>query len=146
MPAPRVSTEVPLSRAEWDLLVRLPRHVLIAARAAEPDPAQRSVAEGLAGIAAIAAGRDTPSRLVRDVVAEIYTESSADDLVVAEDPAGRVADVAGVLAECRVAAHLLRHRVLPADAAAYRRWIEDVAAIQRRVPDRFLDELHRALE
>jgi hypothetical protein len=146
MPAPRVSTEVPLSRAEWDLLVRLPRHVLIAAMAAEPDPEQLSVADGLAGIAAIAAGRDAPSRLVHDVVAEIYTESSADDLVVAADPAGRAADIAGVLAECRVAAHLLRHRVLPADAAAYRCWIEDVAAIQRRVPDRFLDELHRALE
>ena len=143
MPAPRVSTEVPLSRAEWDLLVRLPRHVLIAATAAEPD---LSVADGLAGIAAIAAGRDAPSRLVRDVVAEIYTESSADDLVVAADPAGRAADIAGVLAECRVAAHLLRQRMLPADAAAYRSWIEDVAASERRVPDRFLDELHRALE
>ena len=42
---------------EWDLLTRLPARVMIAATSAEPDSDRRTVAEGLAGIDAIAAGK-----------------------------------------------------------------------------------------
>src|SRR5437773_1936167 len=86
--------------SEWDLLVRLPGRVLVAATSAgrdsAPDSAAQTVADGLAGIEAIAAGRGAGSRLVREVVAAIYAERDADD----DLPIG----TGGVLAECRVAA------------------------------------------
>src|SRR5262249_31368691 len=62
------------SREEWDLLVRLPGRVVIAATSAEPDSPHHSVAEGLAGIDAIAAGRNSASTFVRGVVSAIYAE------------------------------------------------------------------------
>ena len=41
---------------EWELLVRLPARIMIAATSAEKDSDRRTVDEGLAGINAIAAG------------------------------------------------------------------------------------------
>ena len=59
----RQRTELPFRRAEWELLVRLPGRVVVAATSAHVDPARRTtVAEGLAGIDAIAAGRASASR------------------------------------------------------------------------------------
>jgi hypothetical protein len=111
--------------AEWDLLVRLPRRVLLAA-ASIHDTTRHTVAEGLAGIEAIAAGRTSPSRLVRDIVAAIYAEPD-DDLPGPEELTDPPARVAGVLAECRAAGWLLADRTPAADAAAYRGWLSDVA-------------------
>src|SRR5439155_14251425 len=82
--ATRQRTEVPFRRAEWDLLVKLPGRVVVAATSAQADPARRTVAEGLAGIDAIAAGRASASRLVREIVAAIYDEPD-DDRPVAEE-------------------------------------------------------------
>jgi hypothetical protein len=159
----RTVTELPLSRQEWDLLTRLPRRVLVAATSAEPDSARHTVAEGLAGIEAIAAGRTASSALVRAVVAEIYAEVDGDDEhPVAEEFTQRAAGIAAVLGECRTAARVLADRTTPADAKAYRDWLEAIAtavcaaartggllgvggvaisAAERQ----FLDELHRAL-
>jgi hypothetical protein len=114
--------------AEWDLLARLPRRVLIAATSVEHESTRHTVAEGLAGIEAIAAGRASSSRLVRDVVAAIYAEPD-DDAPVAEELADPRAGVAGMLAECRTAARLLADRTPAIDAAAYRGWLSDIAAI-----------------
>ncbi|GAA1805351.1 hypothetical protein HC028_03555 [Planosporangium flavigriseum] len=112
-------------QAEWDLIVRLPGRVLIAATVIERDSVRHTVAESLAGIEAIAAGRASPSRLLRDVVAAIYAEQAGDT-----DP-GEFADprsgVASVLADCRVAARTLERRASAADAAAYRDWLTDIA-------------------
>jgi hypothetical protein len=111
--------------SEWDLLVRLPGRVLVATTSVVPDGAERGVAEGLAGIEAIAAGRASPSRLVSDVVAAIYAEQVGDD-----DPwefADPRSGIASVLAECRAAARTLEDHVSGTDAAAYRDWLVDIA-------------------
>jgi hypothetical protein len=142
-----------LSPSEWDLLVGLPGRVLIAATSVERDSAKHTVAEGLAGIEAIAAGRASASRLVHDVVAAIYAERIADG-----DPqefADRRSGIANVLAECRSAARTLENRATSADAAAYRAWLVDIATtvcsaarIQSQVTlaeRRFLTDLSLAL-
>jgi hypothetical protein len=111
--------------AEWNLIVRLPGRVLIAATAIERDNVRHNVAEGLAGIEAIAAGRASPSRLLRDVVAAIYAEQGGDS-----DPrefADPRSGIAGVLADCRVVARTLDRRAPFADAAAYRDWLVGIA-------------------
>ena len=115
-----------LSADDWDLLVRLPGQVVVAATSAEPDTPRRTVAEGLAGIDAIAAGRQSTSPLVRDVVAAIYQESG-DDPPAAEEFADPSAGIAQVLGACRDAACALGERAGPEDAEAYRRWIEAIA-------------------
>jgi hypothetical protein len=103
---------------EWELLVRLPGRVLVAATSAQPDSARHTVAEGLAGIEAIAAGRASPSQLVRDVVTAVYAEQLADD---AQE------GIARVLAECRAATRTLAATASRADADAYRWWLIDIA-------------------
>jgi hypothetical protein len=123
--APRQGTELPFDRTEWDLLVKLPGRVVVAAVlgtgvSAQPDPARRTVAEGLAGIDAIAAGRASASRLVRDVVAAIYDEPDDHGL----DP---VIDTAEVLDACRSAGRVLRERAGRVDADAYRHWLVTIA-------------------
>jgi hypothetical protein len=92
--------------------------VVVAATAVHEDPVHRTVAEGLAGIDAIAAGRASASRLVRDVVAAIYDEDEPD-----HDP-----PVDGnLLAACRTAVRLLDERVGRLDADAYRNWLVAIA-------------------
>ncbi len=113
-------------RDEWELLVRLPGQVVVAATSAEADSPRRTVAEGLAGIEAIAAGRDSVSGLVRDIVAEIYHET--DTPPAAEEYSDPAAGIVGVLACCRQAAELLANRATREDADAYRHWIEAIAA------------------
>jgi hypothetical protein len=112
-------------RDEWELLVRLPGQVVVAATSAEADSPRRTVTEGLAGIEAIAAGRDSVSGLVRDVVAEIYHET--DTPPAAEEYRDPAAGIAGVLAACRQAAGVLATRTGREDADAYRHWIEAIA-------------------
>ena len=115
------------ARDEWELLTTLPRRVLIAATSAEADTQRRTVAEGLAGIEAIAAGRSSESALVREVVTAIYAEEDAD-APTAEEFDDRTAGIAQTLAACRHATALLSARGTPSDAAAYRSWLTDVAA------------------
>jgi hypothetical protein len=113
-------------RDEWELLVRLPGQVVVAATSAEADSPRRTVAEGLAGIEAIAAGRDSVSGLVRDVVATIYHET--DTPPAAEEYRDPAAGISGVLACCRRAAAVLATRAAREDADAYRHWIEAIGA------------------
>jgi hypothetical protein len=126
-PAPRtVGTFAP---DDWWLLVRLPAAVMVATVGAQQDPPRRTVAEGLAGLDAIAAGRASDSELVRTVVAAIYAEP--DDGVTESDagsggtPGG--ADLYPVLSQCRRVTEVLRHGADPADADAYRQWVRDIA-------------------
>jgi hypothetical protein len=113
-------------RDEWELLVRLPGQVVVAATSAEADSPRRTVAEGLAGIEAIAAGRDSVSGLVRDVVTSIYHETGRPS--AAEEYRDPASGIAGVLACCRRAAGVLAVRTGREDADAYRHWIEAIAA------------------
>jgi hypothetical protein len=114
------------SRNEWNLLVRLPGQVLIAATSAEPDGARRTVAEGLAGIDAIAAGRKSDNALIRQVVSTIYAER-AEDTPAAEEFVDREAGIAAVLAAARVASDVLAERSTPVDRDAYRDWVASIA-------------------
>jgi hypothetical protein len=122
-PASRSTVALSFPPAEWDLIVQLPGRVLIAATAVERDSVRHTVAEGLAGIEAIAAGRASSSRLLRDVVAAIYAEQVGDsDPREFTDPRS---GIASVLADCRVVARTLQRRA--ADADAYRDWLVDIA-------------------
>jgi len=115
------------SRGEWSLLVRLPGQVLIAATSAEADGARRTVAEGVAGIDAIAAGRGSDNALVRRVVGTIYAERE-EDAPAAEEFTDRESGIAAVIAAARVASSVLVQRSAPADRAAYRDWLASIAA------------------
>ncbi len=161
-PATRPHTELPFRRTEWDLLVKLPGRVVVAATSVHPDSTRRTVAEGLAGIGAIAAGRASASRLVRDVVAAIYDESD-DDRPGAEEFRDRTAGVEAVLDSCRAAGRLLTERAGRLEADAYRHWLVAIAtrvchaartggllslggAALSPVEQRFLTELAAALD
>ncbi|WP_026268761.1 hypothetical protein [Micromonospora sp. CNB394] len=137
------------SVAEWDLLTDLPGRVLVAAASPGPGRPPRGVAAGLAGLDAVAAGRAFDSDLVRAVVAAIYARH---DGVTERDE--HLTDLVDLLAAVRAAVRVLRRRADPADSAAYRQWVESVAARVCRsgqtVPSpadrRFLDRLGGALD
>ncbi len=114
------------SPEEWELLVRLPGQVVIAATSAEPDGARRTVAEGLAGLDAIAAGRTSQNPLVRNVVATIYAEHD-DAQPAAEEFVDRAGGLAAVLMSCHRAAGLLGERGSVEDRHAYQEWLRTIA-------------------
>jgi hypothetical protein len=108
---------------EWRLITRLPAEVMVTTVVTQNGGGPRyTVAEGLAGLDAIAAGRVSDSDLVRAVVAAIYAEPEPD----ADRQCG-APDRSGVLADCRRVAEILRASADPADAAAYRHWVQQVA-------------------
>jgi hypothetical protein len=109
--------------AEWDLLTRLPARMLAAVlTVGDSSP---PVDEGLAGVAAIAAGRVAHTALVREVVAAVYAR---DDLP-AGLPGATPPPPAAVCAECATAGRILAHRIPTREAAAYRRWALHVAEV-----------------
>jgi hypothetical protein len=114
------------SPEEWELLVRLPGQVVIAATSAEADGARRTVAEGLAGLDAIAAGRSSANPLVRTVVSTIYAEHDASQ-PAAEEFVDRAAGLAAVLMSCHRAAGLLAERSADDDRLAYQAWLQSIA-------------------
>jgi hypothetical protein len=112
---------------EWQLIIRLPGRVIVAASSTGADNPVRAVTEGLAGLDGIAAGRSFDSELVRAVVAAIYAES--DDGHSAPVQAGHADGGLGeLLRSCRVAVQTLARHADPADSAAYRQWVQSVAA------------------
>ncbi len=137
------------SSAEWDLLTDLPGRVLVAAASPGPGRPPCGVAAGLAGLDAVAAGRGFDSDLVRAVVSAIYARHDG-----ATARSERLTEVVDLLAACRAAVRVLRRRADPADSAAYRQWVESVAARVCQAGDvgpspadrRFLDRLGGALD
>ncbi|HEY7223512.1 MAG TPA: hypothetical protein VH561_07880 [Micromonosporaceae bacterium] len=111
-------------RDEWELVVTLPRRVLLAAVAAAPADGRRA-AEGIAGIEAIASGLASPSPLLREVVAAIYAESYQDP----DEPGDADVITVRTLAACRYAANVVATRCGPEDASAYREWLLHIAAV-----------------
>ncbi|MEU5786377.1 hypothetical protein ABZ754_01440 [Micromonospora purpureochromogenes] len=135
------------SAAEWDLLTTLPGRVLVAAASPTPGRPPRGVAAGLAGLDAVAAGRASDSDLVRAVVTAIYARHDG-----APAQSDQLTDLVDLLAACRAAVRVLGRRADPADSAAYRQWVESVAARVCRAGDppgpadrRLLDRLGGAL-
>ncbi|HEX5595022.1 MAG TPA: hypothetical protein VFX61_03230 [Micromonosporaceae bacterium] len=121
----------PYTPTEWRLLTRLPGQVLVAAvriRSTEaPGTSDRAVADGLAGLEGFAAGRAFDSDLVRAVVRAIYAEAD-EDFAVLESLADRGAMRAELFAACHAAVGLLAERTDLADSAAYRQWVQSIAA------------------
>jgi hypothetical protein len=116
-----------LPEAQCRALTRLPRRVITVTPGAAPANPVAALREGLAGLDAIAAGLASDSDLVRAVVMAIYAES--DD--GAPPPLGggeRTGEPEALLTECREVTRLLVGRVDPADSAAYRQWVQSVAA------------------
>ena len=111
------------SVTEWDLITGLPGRVIVIATQPGPGRPYPGVAAGLAGLEAVAAGRAFDSDLVRAVVATIY---SRHDGATAPEPCP--ADLVDVLAACRAVVRILDRRADPADSAAYRQWVQSVAA------------------
>jgi hypothetical protein len=99
---------------------------MMAATSTEPDSDRRTVDEGLAGINAIAAGASSESDLVKAAVAAIYAEADPDP-PTAEQFHDRVSGMTEVFVSCRAAALVLDARATPADALAYRQWVESIA-------------------
>lgn len=119
------SVALSFGRDEWELIVTLPRRVLIAALAAAPAEGRHAV-DGIAGIAAIASGLASPSPLVREVVASIYSENHhyPDDMS-GDGEQGTVQ----TLAACRYAAEVVANRCGVADMSAYTDWLHHIAAV-----------------
>ncbi|MGC4886831.1 hypothetical protein [Micromonospora sp. NBC_01392] len=142
-------TTAAYSAAEWDLLTDLPGRVLVAAASPGPGRPPRGIAAGLAGLDAVAAGRAFDSDLIRAVVTAIYARHDG-----AAVRAERLTDLVDLLAAARAAVRVLRRRADPADSAAYRQWVESVAARVCRAGGtspspadrRFLDRLAGALD
>jgi hypothetical protein len=111
------------SATEWDLLTGLPGRVIVAAIAPTPGRPARGVAEGVAGLDAVAAGRAFDSDLVRAVVTAIYARHDGTP-----PPTERLTDLVDLLSACRAAVRVLDRRADPADSAAYRQWVQSVAA------------------
>lgn len=118
------SAALSFKRDEWELIVTLPRRVLMAAVASAPARGRRA-AEGIAGIEAIASGLASPSPLVRDVVGSIYSESHSEPVELLGDDDS----VLQTLAACRYASELVATRCPYDDAAAYCQWIRHIAAV-----------------
>ena len=122
--------ELSFDRDEWELIVTLPRRVLIAAVVSAPAEG-RLAAEGIAGIEAIASGLASTSPLVREVVASIYSEdySAVRSEPLHSDETSAEVEVIPTLAACRYAAEILANRASESDATAYREWLLHIAAV-----------------
>ncbi|MEU3453639.1 hypothetical protein ABZ671_08555 [Micromonospora sp. NPDC006766] len=118
------------SDEEWGLLAGLPQAVLAAASAAESDGTRRTMAENAAGLAAIAAGRESASPLVAAVAGEVVSrvgdpEAGAElPLIAPADPPALLDDV---LARAGQACALLATKVDEGQAGAYRHWLVEIA-------------------
>lgn len=123
-------TRFGFSDEEWGLLVGLPQAVLTAASAAEADSARRTRAEGAAGLATIAGGRESASALVATVAGEVVARVGDPEVgeelpvIAPTDPQALIDDV---LARAGQAAALLADRVDEGQAGAYRHWLVEIA-------------------
>lgn len=113
------------SNEEWDLLVKLPRWVVRAASASQPDNARRTAIEVEAGFLSVAQGRDMGSDLVKEIAQQ--TMDIFDEPRGLPEAAGisfddMEAGLSGVLDRASQAVALLSLKA-PADAPTYRRWL-----------------------
>ncbi|HEX5595994.1 MAG TPA: hypothetical protein VFX61_08275 [Micromonosporaceae bacterium] len=161
-----VYTQFGFTDEQWGLLVGLPQSVVTAASAAERDGTRRTRAEGAAGLDAIARGRESASRLVAAVAAELVVQVGDPELgeeLPLIEPLEPSAMIADVLERARVVSVLLDNTVDEGEAGAYRHWLVTLAdevvgaalsggkfgiggELVSEAERRFRDELARALE
>jgi hypothetical protein len=113
------------AKEEWDLLVKLPRWVVRAASASQPDNARRTMIETEAGFLSVAEGRTLGSDLVKDIAQD--TMGVFDDKRGLPESAGISFEdldsgMTAVIERAQAALALMENRA-PDDAAAYRRWL-----------------------
>lgn len=115
---------------EWNLLVRVPRWIVRAASASQPDSARRTRLEIEDGFVAVANGRGLGSDLVRQIAQE--TMRIFDEPNAAPEAAGINPDVeAGldaIIEQARTAHHLLRAKA-PEDATVYANWLHNISHV-----------------
>ncbi|MBA3489931.1 MAG: hypothetical protein H0T78_10420 [Longispora sp.] len=119
------------NREEWDLLVGLPRSVVIAATSVESDGQRRTVREGIAGHESIQAGKKDESPLIRAICEDLVLDDldpDRDDILVAEEFNDLEAGLTDVLNQARQASQVLAAKARPEDATAYRVWLSKIAA------------------
>lgn len=124
---------------EWSLLVGLPQSVLSAASAVETDSSRRTLAEGEAGLGAIADGRLSGNPLVEAIAGELVDRLGGDPELGEEPPVVALPEdtkayVAETLERVRAAKALLASRardgqaaVDEGDAGAYVHWLATIA-------------------
>jgi hypothetical protein len=115
---------------EWGLLVGLPPAIVVAASAAQEDGVRATLAESEAGLAAIAAGRESGIGLVEEVAREVVSlmgdpeEGAVPPVFEFTD---RDAGVADALDRARQAVEILARQADEGEAAAYRHWLVTIA-------------------
>ena len=125
---------------EWDLLVKVPRWVVRAASASQPDNARRTAIEVEAGFLSVAEGREMGSDLVKEIAQAtmgIYDEEHG-----LPEAAGITFDdmetgLTRVLEQAQAAVKLMAAKA-PTDAPTYRQWllaISDVVVSAARSND-----------
>lgn len=118
------------SDQEWGLLVGLPPAVAVAASAVEADGVRATLAEGEAGLVAIAAGRESGIPLVVDVAHQVVAlmgdpeEGAAAPMFEFTD---REAGVTDVLDRAQQAVDLLATKAEESESAAYCHWLVTIA-------------------
>lgn len=117
---------------EWSLLVGLPQSVASAASAVDKNSVRRTLAEGEAGLDAIAVGRESGSPLVTAVAKELVFRVGGDPELGEEPPVVIVPDdvetyVAETLDRARRSTTILADKVDSGEAGAYRHWLVTIA-------------------
>lgn len=105
---------------ERNLLVRLPRWIVAAASAAQPDNTARTHTEVEAGFIAVANGRQNSNSLVAEIAD--LTMAVFDDKRFTTLEGG----LDGALVHAAAAWQLLRTKAHAAEASAYGRWLLDI--------------------
>lgn len=129
--------ETVFSDEEWSLLVGLPQSVLSAASVVERNSMRRTMAEGEAGLDAIADGRQSGNALVEAVASELVFRVGGDPELGEEPPVVVVPHdsdtyVSETLSRARQATDLIAAKVGSSvlnegDAGAYRHWLVTIA-------------------
>jgi hypothetical protein len=127
-----VTYETIFNDEEWSLLVGLPQSVMSAASAVEKNSTRHTLAEGEAGLEAVADGRQSGNPLVEAVAKELVFRVGGDPELGEEPPVVVVPDdastyVAETLSRAGRASALLAAKVDEGDAGAYRHWLVTIA-------------------
>jgi hypothetical protein len=127
-----VTERAVFSDSEWGLLVRLPRWVVGAASAVQPDNARRTAIEREAGFVAVADGREMGNafvaRLARDAM-DRFDDRDDGVVTMPVDFSDVDGAIAAVLERVAQAIDLLAQKSDAQDALVYRRWLLDITEI-----------------
>jgi hypothetical protein len=127
-----VTYETIFNDEEWSLLVGLPQSVMSAASAVEKNSSRHTLAEGEAGLDAVADGRQSGNPLVEAVAKELVFRVGGDPELGEEPPVVVVPSdattyVAETLSRAKQASALLAEKVDEGAAGAYRHWLVTIA-------------------